>query len=874
MENIKHLQKLAEVFDTDKIITSDEIEQVLKGILVIMNSFKKDNQTLNKETKEVVEILLNKVLTENAKLKETVNRETSDQKEDFAKQVKELKDLVSKVQTIKPIDGVDGKDADEEKIVEDVLAKIKLPEYEVYTLEEKGEDIVAEINALPLEDEYKIDASHIKNLPESKGGTFNGGGWRNLYQLHDVELSSPTDNQVLTYDSTSNTWKNENSAGGGGAWGTITGTLSDQTDLQTALDTKVDENVAITGATKTKITYDAKGLVTAGADATTADIADSSNKRYVTDAQLTVIGNTSGTNTGDQDLSSYLTSATAASTYEPLRGGDDNYVTSAQLTIINNTSGTNTGDQDLSGLVPYTGATGDVNLGTYGITIGSGIFKSGTTSPILDIANLGINDASSNNVISIANRTLIDSTSLITMIDWSSSTGIKLGNTGGIFATLDVSDLTTGRTFTFPDADGILALTSDISALSSVYQPLDTQLTSLAGLSYTGNAGKFIRVNAGETDFELATVGGSGTVTSVDMSVPTGLTVSGNPITTTGTLAVALDTGYVIPLQTTLDGYVKTDQTVGQTIGATSARLTKLWATDITVTNAIAGSITGNAGTVTNGLYTTDVGSVVQAYDADLTTWAGITPGTGVGTALAVNVGTAGAFVVNGGALGTPSSGTVTNLTGTASININGTVGATTPTTVKGTTIDATTGFKVNSAATSNTILKGNGTNFVQSTETYASPGTSGNVMTSDGTNWISAAPAGGGGGGTIFALGKSSSVAGASAIAFGETAYGDTYSFGAIAETDFGIIATRSGTLKNLYVGFYANDLDASLVFTLRINGSDTTITATRTSGSTATISDTTHTVSVSAGDVITIKGVVAGSSGTANPYYSFQLD
>ena len=38
--------------------------------------------------------------------------------------------------------------------------------------------------------------------------------------------------------------------------------------------------------------------------------------------------------------------------------------------------------------------------------------------------------------------------------------------------------------------------------------------------------------------------------------------------------------------------------------------------------------------------------------------------GTGVATALAVNVGTAGAFVVNGGVLGTPSSGTATNLTG------------------------------------------------------------------------------------------------------------------------------------------------------------------------------------------------------------------
>jgi hypothetical protein len=66
----------------------------------------------------------------------------------------------------------------------------------------------------------------------------------------------------------------------------------------------VATNSAITGATKTKITYDAKGLVTSGADATTADIADSSNKRYVTDAQLTVIGNTSGTNTGDETQSS------------------------------------------------------------------------------------------------------------------------------------------------------------------------------------------------------------------------------------------------------------------------------------------------------------------------------------------------------------------------------------------------------------------------------------------------------------------------------------------------------------------------------------------------------------------------------------------
>jgi len=86
---------------------------------------------------------------------------------------------------------------------------------------------------------------------------------------------------------------------------------------QTALDGKVDKNTAITGATKTKITYDAKGLVTAGADATTADIADSTNKRYVTDAQATIIGNTSGTNTGDNAVNS-LYSGLAASKQDAL----------------------------------------------------------------------------------------------------------------------------------------------------------------------------------------------------------------------------------------------------------------------------------------------------------------------------------------------------------------------------------------------------------------------------------------------------------------------------------------------------------------------------------------------------------------------------
>lgn len=103
-----------------------------------------------------------------------------------------------------------------------------------------------------------------------------------------------------------------------------------KTYVDTQDATKVTANSAITGATKTKITYDSKGLVTAGADATTADIADSLNKRYVTDAQLTVIGNTSGTNTGDETQTTIKTKLGAATT------STDGYLTSTDWNTFNN----------------------------------------------------------------------------------------------------------------------------------------------------------------------------------------------------------------------------------------------------------------------------------------------------------------------------------------------------------------------------------------------------------------------------------------------------------------------------------------------------------------------------------------------------------
>jgi hypothetical protein len=155
------------------------------------------------------------------------------------------------------------------------------------------------------------------------------------------------------------------------------------TDYQiplTAGTSYIVPNGAITGATKTKITYDTKGLITAGADATTADIEPSTNRNYITDVQAGVISNTSGINTGDETTSS-IKSKLDITTLSGSNTGDQTNITGNAATATTATTATTAGNITATSNTTLTSLS---NLNTVG-TITSGVWSATT----IDVAHGG-----------------------------------------------------------------------------------------------------------------------------------------------------------------------------------------------------------------------------------------------------------------------------------------------------------------------------------------------------------------------------------------------------------------------------------------------------------------------------------------------------
>jgi hypothetical protein len=446
-----------------------------------------------------------------------------------------------------------------------------------------------------------------------------------------------------------------------------------------------------------------------------------------------------------------------------LSAPDNGTVTGVTATSPLASSGGTAPDISLTGTVPVAnGGTGAATLTGYVIGNGTSAMTASATIPTsnltgtLPVANGGTGQTTyTDGQLLIGNST----GNTLAKATLTAGTGVTITNGPGTI------------TISAPDTGTVTAVTASSPLASSGGAAPDISLTGTVPIANGGTAGTatptagavpygtgtaYAFTNAGTTGQVLTSAGSgtpiwttptTGTVTSVTASSPLSssggatpdLSLTGTvPIANGGTNATATPTAGAIAYGTGTAYAFTAAGTTGQVLTSNGTGAPTWSAAASGTVTSVAQSFTGGLISV-SGSPITSSGTLALTvagtsggvpYFSSASTWASsaalaanalmvgggagaapstVTTGTGVVTALGVNTGTAGAFVVNGGALGTPSSGTVTNLTGTASININGTVGATTANTIAATTIVGTTtsatGFAVGRQGTTNPVL-------------------------------------------------------------------------------------------------------------------------------------------------------------------------
>lgn len=200
------------------------------------------------------------------------------------------------------------------------------------------------------------------------------------------------------------------------------------------------------------------------------------------------------------------------------------------------------------------------------------------------------------------------------VVSISSGSGINVTGTYPSFSVTNTGDLSNTneiQTLSIFAGKGTIKLTNPGSA-STFIQLADSSATNEIELpSQTGNNGKFLTTNGTVPSWGSVT---TGTVTSVGMTVPTGLNVTGSPITTSGTFAVTLANDLAA-----LEGLSSTGYAVRTGTDTWAQRSFGVNAGQLTISNN-----TGVAGNTSFGLATTAVtagsygsGSLVPVITVD-----------------------------------------------------------------------------------------------------------------------------------------------------------------------------------------------------------------------------------------------------------------
>ena len=284
--------------------------------------------------------------------------------------------------------------------------------------------------------------------------------------------------------------------------------------------------------------------------------------------------------------------------------------------------------------VPH-GGTGATTLTGYVIGNGASAMTASATIPISNLTGtLPVANGGTGQTTYTDGQLLIGNTtgSTLTRATLTAGTGVTITNGNG---TITISAPDTGTVTSVTASSPIASSGGATPNLSLGTVPIanggtnSTATPTSGGVGYgTGTAHAYTAAGTTGQVLTSATAGTptwstptTGTVTSVAQTFTGGIvSVAGSPITSSGTLALTV---------------------AGTSGGVPYFSSGSAWATSAALA-ASAIVLGGGAG----------------AAPATTTT------GTGVVTALGVNTGTAGAFVVNGGGLGTPSAGVLTNCTG------------------------------------------------------------------------------------------------------------------------------------------------------------------------------------------------------------------